>query len=56
LRQDEMDDRLTVLNKALQLLQQRASRIEDSTLRWHYLNNNHWNAGLFAEARRRKLI
>jgi len=56
LRQDEMDDRLTVLNKALQLLQQRASRIEDSTLRWHYLNDNHWNAGLFAEARKRKLI
>ncbi len=56
LRQEEMDDRMTVLNKALQLLQQRASRIEDSTLRWHYLNNNHWNAGLFAEARQRKLI
>jgi tetratricopeptide (TPR) repeat protein len=56
LRQDELDDRLTVLNKALQLLQQRASRIEDSTLRWHYLNNNRWNAGLFAEARQRKLI
>ena len=29
---------------ALQLLQQRASRIDDSTLRWHYLNNNRWNA------------
>jgi hypothetical protein len=56
IRQDALDDRLTVLNKALQLLQQRASRIEDSTLRWHYLNNNRWNAGLFAEARRRKLI
>jgi hypothetical protein len=56
IRQEALDDRLTVLNKALQLLQQRASRIEDSTLRWHYLNNNHWNAGLFAEARRRKLI
>jgi tetratricopeptide (TPR) repeat protein len=56
LRQEEMDDRMTVLNKALQLLQQRASRIEDSTLRWHFLNNNLWNAGLFAEARQRKLI
>jgi hypothetical protein len=56
IRQEALDDRLTVLNKALQLLQQRASRIEDSTLRWHYLNNNRWNAGLFAEARRRKLI
>jgi tetratricopeptide (TPR) repeat protein len=56
LRMEEMDDRMTVLNKALQLLQQRASRIEDSTLRWHFLNNNHWNTGLFAEARQRKLI
>jgi tetratricopeptide (TPR) repeat protein len=56
LRLEEMDDRMTVLNKALQLLQQRAARIEDSALRWHYLNNNHWNAGLFAEAHKRKLI
>jgi hypothetical protein len=56
IRQEALDDKITVLNKALQLLQQRASRIEDSTLRWHYLNNNRWNAGLFAEARRRKLI
>jgi tetratricopeptide (TPR) repeat protein len=56
LRIGEMDDRMTVLNKALQLLQQRAARIEDSAKRWHYLNNNHWNAGLFAEAHKRKLI
>ncbi|MBN1837157.1 MAG: hypothetical protein JW820_14975 [Spirochaetales bacterium] len=55
-RKDELDDSLTVLNRALKLLQQRASRIEDSTLRWRYLNNNYWNARLFAEAKRRKLL
>jgi tetratricopeptide (TPR) repeat protein len=55
-RKDELDDSLTVLNKALKLLQQRASRIEDSTLRWRYLNSNYWNARLFAEAKRKKLL
>jgi tetratricopeptide (TPR) repeat protein len=55
-RKDELDDSLTVLNKALKLLQQRASRIEDSTLRWRYLNSNRWNARLFSEAKRKKLL
>ena len=51
-----MDDSLTVLNKALKLLQQRASKIDDSTERWHYLSNNYWNSLLFAEARKKKMI
>ncbi len=55
-RKGELDDSLTVLNKALKLLQQRASKIEESTSRWRYLNNNYWNGLLFAEARRRKMI
>ena len=55
-RKDELDDSLTVLNKALKLLQQRASRIEDSTLRWRYLGSNYWNTRLFAEAQRRQLL
>jgi tetratricopeptide (TPR) repeat protein len=55
-RKDELDDSVTILNKALKMLQQRASRIEDSTERWRYLNNNYWNGLLFAEARRKKMI
>jgi tetratricopeptide (TPR) repeat protein len=55
-RKDELDDRLTVLNKSLKLLQQRASRIEDSTLRWRYLTGSYWNSRLFAEAKRKKLL
>ncbi|MEE8590768.1 MAG: hypothetical protein V3T35_05545, partial [Spirochaetia bacterium] len=55
-RKSDLDDSLTVLSKALKLLQQRASRIDDSTERWHYLSNNYWNSLLFAEARKRKMI
>jgi len=55
-RKGEFDDSLTVLNKALKLLQHRASKIEDSTRRWRYLNNNYWNHLLFVEARDKKMI
>ncbi len=56
IRQGETDDSLTVLNKALKLTQQRASHIEDSTVRYHYLNRNFWNARLLEEARKRRLM
>ena len=55
-RKSDLDDSLTVLSKALKLLQQRASKIDDSTERWHYLSNNYWNSLLFAEARKKKMI
>ncbi|MBA7621939.1 hypothetical protein ES703_29309 [subsurface metagenome] len=55
-RRGEVDDRLTVLNKALKLLQLRASHIEDSLLRFRYLNQNFWNARLLEEARSKKLL
>jgi hypothetical protein len=52
----QVDDGLTVLNKALKLLQQRASRIENSSLRWQYLHKNLWNARLFEDSQRRNLL
>ncbi len=55
-RKTELDDSLTVLSKSLKLLQQRASRIDDSSERWHYLSNNYWNSLLFAEAKKKKMI
>jgi tetratricopeptide (TPR) repeat protein len=55
-RKTELDDSLTVLSKSLKLLQQRASRIDDSTERWQYLSNNYWNSLLFAEAKKKKMI
>jgi tetratricopeptide (TPR) repeat protein len=55
-RNTELDDSLTVLSKSLKLLQQRASRIDDSSERWQYLSNNFWNSLLFAEAKRKKMI
>jgi hypothetical protein len=55
-RKDDLDDSLTVLSKALKLLQQRASKTEDSSLRWRYLSSNYWNGLLFAEARKKKMI
>jgi hypothetical protein len=51
-----MDDGVTVLSKALKLLQQRASRIDDSQVRWNFLNQNTWNARLLAAAKDKKLI
>ena len=55
-RSTELDDSLTVLSKSLKLLQQRASRIDDSSERWQYLSNNYWNSLLFAEAKKKKMI
>jgi hypothetical protein len=52
----QVDDGLTVLNKALKLLQQRASSIENSSLRWQYLHKNLWNARLFEDSQRRNLL
>jgi hypothetical protein len=55
-RKTELDDSLTVLSKSLKLLQQRASRIDDSSERWRYLSNNYWNSLLFAVAKKKKMI
>jgi tetratricopeptide (TPR) repeat protein len=52
----QVDDGLTVLNKALKLLQQRASCIENSSLRWQYLHKNLWNARIFEDSQRRNLL
>jgi hypothetical protein len=55
-RKSELDDSLTVLSKSLKLLQQRASRIDDSSERWQYLSNNYWSSLLFTEAKKRNMI
>lgn len=51
-----IDDRLTVLNKALMLVQQRAARIENPQDRWQYLHRNYWNRELLKAAELKKLI
>jgi len=51
-----LDDRLTVLNKALLLVQQRAARIENPQDRWQYLHRNYWNRELLKAAELKKLI
>jgi hypothetical protein len=51
-----IDDRLTVLNKALMLVQQRAARIENPQDRWQYLHRNYWNNELLKAAELKKLI
>jgi tetratricopeptide (TPR) repeat protein len=55
-RHREMDDGITVFGKALKLLQQRASRIDDSQVRWNFLNQNLWNARLLEAAKNKNLI
>lgn len=52
----ELDDALTVLNKALKILQLRASNIEDSSIRWQFLNKNLWNARLIEAAKNKNLL
>jgi tetratricopeptide (TPR) repeat protein len=50
------EHRLTVLNRAMMLLQQRSSRIEVARHRWQLMKGNYWNAKLLAEARARRLV
>ncbi|MBN2535674.1 MAG: ATP-binding protein [Spirochaetales bacterium] len=54
--EDEVDDYLTILNKALKQLQERASRIENPSDRKKYLFNNFWNNHIFNEAKKKNLI
>ena len=56
IRSRELDDGLTVLNKALMLLQQRSSNIERSDTRRQFLKQNYWNARLFEDAGKKKLL
>jgi len=46
----------TVLSKSFKALQTRTARMEEATLKDEYLENNHWNREILAEARRHKLI
>jgi tetratricopeptide (TPR) repeat protein len=55
-RQHEMDEPITVLNRAFKILQQRGARIESSAERYQYLHNNYWNSQILKDASRRRLI
>jgi len=50
------DDSLTILNQAMKLLQERASKIDDPLERTFYLNQNYWNMKILDEAKKRKLL
>ncbi len=49
-------DSLTILNKALKQLQERASRIENPYDRTRYLNNNYWNSQILDAAKKKNLL
>ena len=53
---EEMDDKETVLGKALKSLQERASRIDAPSERSSFLSQNRWNRRIMDEARERKLV
>ena len=52
----EMDDKETILGKALKSLQERASRIDAPSERSSFLSRNRWNRRIMDEARQRKLV
>jgi tetratricopeptide (TPR) repeat protein len=54
--ENEAVDRLTVLNKALRFLQERAGRIESADQRSIFLNKNRWNKLLMEEAKKKRLL
>lgn len=52
---EEVDDKETVLSKAVKSLQERASRIDAPSQRSSFLSRNRWNRRIMEEARERKL-
>ena len=54
--EEDSVDRLTILNKALKMLQERANHIESPVQRYEYLNRNRWNRLLMEEAQRKRLL
>jgi tetratricopeptide (TPR) repeat protein len=53
---EEVDDKETVLSKAVKNLQERASRIDAPSQRSSFLSRNRWNRRIMEEARERKLV
>jgi tetratricopeptide (TPR) repeat protein len=53
---EEVDDKETVLSKAVKSLQERASRVDAPSERSSYLTRNRWNRRIMEEARERKLV
>jgi hypothetical protein len=52
----EVDDKETILGKAVKSLQERASRIDAPSERSSFLSRNRWNQRIMDEARQRKLV
>ncbi|AHC15046.1 hypothetical protein [Salinispira pacifica] len=55
-REDEGEDRLTLLGKAVKALQERSSRIEEPADKREYLKNVVWNRELLEKAKRHNLV
>lgn len=55
-RDEDSDDRFTVLNKAFKLLQERTVRIDHESVKKQFLNENYWNGRLVEEARAARLM
>ncbi|HVP18676.1 MAG TPA: AAA family ATPase [Spirochaetia bacterium] len=53
---EEVDDKETILSKAVKSLQERASRIDAPAQRSSFLSRNMWNRRIMDEARQRKLV
>ncbi|HUI71448.1 MAG TPA: AAA family ATPase [Spirochaetia bacterium] len=53
---EDIDDKETVLSKAVKSLQERASRIDAPSERSSFLSRNTWNRRIMEEARERKLV
>jgi tetratricopeptide (TPR) repeat protein len=53
---EDVDDKETVLSKAVKNLQERASRIDAPAERSSFLSRNRWNRRIMEEARERKLV
>lgn len=51
-----IDDRLTVLSKAVKYMQERMSRIDDTLDKARYLTKNIWNTRLYAESKENNLV
>jgi hypothetical protein len=49
-------DPSTVLGKSFKALQTRTARMEEASLKDEYLEKNHWNREILAEARKHKFI
>jgi tetratricopeptide (TPR) repeat protein len=56
LADDEVEDKLTILGKAVRFLRERSSRIDNSSHKANFLYSNYWNNQLIEEAKKYNLF